>query len=45
MIPMIFLVAVLLVEPNGLQGAWSKFVATDAGESLLKTVGLLKEDE
>jgi branched-chain amino acid transport system permease protein len=45
MIPMIFLVAVLLVEPNGLQGAWSKFVATDAGETLLKTVGLLKEDE
>ncbi len=35
----------LLVEPNGLQGAWSKFVATDMGETLLKTVGLLKEDE
>ena len=45
MIPMIFLVAVLLVEPNGLQGAWSKFVATDMGETLLKTVGLLKEDD
>jgi branched-chain amino acid transport system permease protein len=45
MIPMIFLVAVLLVEPNGLQGAWSKFVATDIGETLLKTIGLLKEDE
>jgi branched-chain amino acid transport system permease protein len=45
MIPMIFLVAVLLVEPNGLQGAWSKFVATDLGETLLKTIGLLKEDE
>jgi branched-chain amino acid transport system permease protein len=45
MIPMIFLVAVLLVEPEGLQGVWSKFVATDLGESLLKTVGLLKEDE
>jgi branched-chain amino acid transport system permease protein len=45
MIPMIFLVAVLLVEPNGLQGAWSKFVATDLGEGLLKTIGLLKEDD
>jgi len=45
MIPMIFLVAVLLVEPNGLQGAWSKFVATDTGETILKTIGLLKEDE
>jgi branched-chain amino acid transport system permease protein len=45
MIPMIFLVAVLLVEPNGLQGAWSKFVATDTGENILKTIGLLKEDE
>jgi len=45
MVPMVFLVAVLLVEPNGLQGVWSKFVATDTGESFLKTVGLLKEDD
>jgi branched-chain amino acid transport system permease protein len=45
MIPMIFLVTVLLIEPNGLQGAWSKFVATETGESLLKSIGLLKEDE
>jgi branched-subunit amino acid ABC-type transport system permease component len=45
MIPMIFLVTVLLIEPNGLGGAWNKFVATDRGENLLKSIGLLKEDE
>jgi branched-chain amino acid transport system permease protein len=42
-IPMAFLVAVLLVEPQGLQGAWQKFKSTDTGENILKSVGLMKE--
>ena len=42
-IPMIFLVAVLLIEPQGLQGVWSKFAATQTGENFRKAVGLLKE--
>jgi len=45
LIPMIFLVAVLLIEPNGLQGAWTRFAATQTGENFRKAVGLLKEDE
>ena len=43
-IPMLFLVAVLLIEPQGLQGVWSKFAATQAGENFRKAVGLLKEE-
>ena len=42
-IPMAFLVAVLLIEPQGLQGVWQKFRATDTGENILKSVGLMKE--
>lgn len=42
-VPMIFLVAVLLIEPQGLQGVWSKFAATQTGENFRKAVGLLKE--
>jgi branched-subunit amino acid ABC-type transport system permease component len=45
MVPMIFLVTVLLIEPQGLQGAWSKFAATETGENFLKSIGLLQEDE
>ena len=45
LIPMIFLVTVLLIEPNGLQGAWIKFAATQTGENFRKAVGLLKEEE
>ena len=45
LIPMIFLVTVLLIEPQGLQGAWSRFAATQTGENFRKAVGLLKEDE
>ena len=45
LIPMIFLVTVLLIEPNGLQGAWTRFAATQAGENFRKAVGLLKEEE
>jgi branched-chain amino acid transport system permease protein len=45
MIPMIFLVIVLMIEPDGLQGAYTKFVASDLGENVLKTIGLLKEDD
>jgi len=42
-VPMAFLVAVLLIEPRGLQGAWEKFVATNTGENILKSIGLKKE--
>jgi branched-chain amino acid transport system permease protein len=45
LIPMIFLVAVLLIEPGGLQGGWDKFVASEMGENLLKSIGLRKEGE
>lgn len=45
LIPMIFLVTVLLIEPGGLQGGWNKFAATQTGENILKAVGLRKEDE
>ena len=44
LIPMIFLVTVLLIEPQGLQGAWMRFAATQTGENFRKAVGLLKED-
>jgi branched-chain amino acid transport system permease protein len=43
MVPMIFLVTVLLIEPEGLQGWWKKFAATQIGENFRKAVGLLKE--
>jgi branched-chain amino acid transport system permease protein len=43
-VPMIFLVAVLLIEPGGIQGGWDKFAATQTGENLLKAVGLRKEE-
>jgi hypothetical protein len=42
---MIFLVSILLVEPEGLQGAWTRFAATQTGENFRKAVGLLKEEE
>jgi branched-chain amino acid transport system permease protein len=45
LIPMIFLVTVLLIEPQGLQGAWMRFAATQTGENFRKAVGLLKEEE
>ena len=44
LIPMIFLVSVLLIEPDGLQGAWNKFMASEAGERLARSLGLLKEE-
>ncbi|MBN2334494.1 branched-chain amino acid ABC transporter permease [Candidatus Bathyarchaeota archaeon] len=44
LVPMIFLVAVLLIEPEGLQGGWKRFRSSEMGENLLKSVGLLKED-
>jgi branched-chain amino acid transport system permease protein len=43
LIPMIFLVAVLLIEPQGLQGAWNRFASTQVGENFRRAVGLLKE--
>lgn len=43
-VPMIFLVAVLLIEPGGLEGAWNKFKASERGENLLKSVGLMKAE-
>ncbi len=45
MVPMIFLVTVLLIEPDGLQGWWTKFAATQVGENFRKAVGLLKEEK
>jgi branched-chain amino acid transport system permease protein len=45
LIPMIFLVTVLLIEPQGLQGAWMRFAATQTGENFRKAVGLLREED
>jgi len=45
MIPMIFLVIVLMIEPDGLQGAYKKLAASKSGENLLKSIGLLREDD
>jgi branched-chain amino acid transport system permease protein len=42
-VPMAFLVAVLLIEPRGLQGVWEKLVANETGENILKSIGLKKE--
>jgi len=42
-VPMAFLVAVLLIEPRGLQGVWEKLVAAETGENILKSIGLKKE--
>jgi len=44
MVPMIFLVIVLMIEPDGLQGAYRKFAASDLGENVLKSIGVIKED-
>lgn len=44
LVPMFFLVAVLLIEPRGLQGAWERMVASNTGQSILKSIGLLKEE-
>ena len=43
LIPMIFLVAVLLIEPEGLQGAYNKFMASERGGKMLQSIGLKKE--
>jgi branched-chain amino acid transport system permease protein len=45
MIPMLFLVIVLMIEPDGLQGMYTKFAASDMGENVLKSIGVLKEDD
>ncbi len=37
LIPMLVLVAVLLIEPNGLQGLWERFQASPIGEKLLRS--------
>jgi branched-chain amino acid transport system permease protein len=39
LVPMVVLVAVLLIEPNGLQGIWERIVASDTGQNLLKSIG------
>ena len=44
-VPMIFLVAILLIEPEGLEGAWNRFKASDTGEKLLKSVGLMRAED
>jgi hypothetical protein len=41
---MIFLVAVLLIEPNGLQGAYNKFMASETGSRVLQSIGLRKKE-
>lgn len=43
LVPMFFLVAVLLIEPRGLQGAWERIKSSERGESILKSAGLMKE--
>jgi branched-chain amino acid transport system permease protein len=44
LVPMIFLVAVLLIEPNGLQGAYNKFMASETGGRVLQSIGLRKKE-
>jgi len=44
LVPMIFLVAVLLIEPEGLQGAYNKFMASERGGKLIKAVGRGKKE-
>ena len=39
LVPMIFLVAVLLIEPAGLQAAYERIMASKTGRSLLRTIG------
>ncbi len=39
LVPMVVLVAVLLIEPNGLQGIWERIVASGTGQNLLKSIG------
>jgi branched-chain amino acid transport system permease protein len=39
LIPMIFLVAVLLIEPAGLQAAYEKIMASKTGRRFLSTIG------
>jgi len=45
LVPMIFLVAVLLIEPEGLQGAYNKFTASERGGKLLQSIGLRKKED
>jgi len=44
LIPMIFLVTVLLIEPDGLQGAYDKFKASETGGRMLQSIGLKKKE-
>jgi len=44
LIPMIFLVTVLLIEPDGLQGAYNKFGASETGGRVLQSIGLKKKE-
>lgn len=43
LVPMLFLVAILLIEPQGLEGAWKKFEASETWGSVLKSVRSKKE--
>ena len=45
LIPMIFLITILLIEPEGMQGGWKRFKGTRIGENILKSIGLMKEDD
>lgn len=43
LIPMIFLVAILLIEPRGLQGLYERFKASPSGEKMLARFSRSKE--
>ncbi len=43
LIPMIFLVVILLLEPRGLQGVYERLMATPTGEKILKKITRIKE--
>ena len=43
LIPMIFLVTILLIEPRGLQGIYQKFMASRSGADIFKSIESVRE--
>lgn len=43
LIPMIFLVTILLIEPEGLQGLYQRFFASRSGESIFQSISFERE--
>jgi branched-chain amino acid transport system permease protein len=43
LIPMIFLVTILLIEPEGLQGLYRRFFASRSGESIFQSISFERE--